>query len=280
VAGLPVWLLAWFPAQRTAAVAGPAGTSSRRSVLRKAYLYFYLLAAVVVALANAITVVYLLLNALFGLYGGTNVLADIAQSIGTTAISSMVWLYHGWVIRGDGRRAKEDKDLEVERKAQEHEQVKGQLIADWASFPVAVVDGGDGAFGRSAMAALRSNLPHLTLVPVGLTPEASAAMGADPAAGAEAQLAGAALIVLPSTALTPNGSIATANGSMGAASGAIVNSPALKIVAPVSAPGIQWAGVAANADLALAVVQAVREAIKNAPPRPTAVQVISGTNAS
>jgi hypothetical protein len=266
VAGLPVWLMAWVPAQRTAAQAGPAGTASRRSVLRKAYLYFYLLVAVVITLANAIGVVYQLLNVLFGLFGGGNVLADIAQSTGFTVISSAVWIYHGWVLRGDGRRAKQDKDLEVEKKAKEDEQAVNRMASDWARFPVAVVDGGDGSFGRSALAALKSKLPYLNLIPVGLTPEASAAMGADPAAGAEAQLAAAALIVLPWTVL--------------AADGPIASSPALKILVPVSAPGIQWAGVSPAADQGPEIVRAVGQALKNTLSSQRPAQAIARTNGS
>ena len=270
VAGLPVWLLAWTPAQRTAGQPGPAGLASRRSILRKAYLYFYLLVAVVVTLSSAVRVVYELLNALFGLFGGGNVLADIAQSIGFTVISSAVWLYHGWVLRGDSRRAKQDKGLEADEQSKAKEQTVSQLASDWARFPVAVVDGGDGAFGRLALAALKSQLPYLTVIPIGLTPEAGAAMGADPATGPDQLLltASACLLVVASTVL---------------AAGPVAASPAPKIVAPVSAPGIQWAGVAPNVDLGLEVAHTVWQAIQAIQAqaaRPAPAPVASGANGS
>lgn len=45
------------------------------------------------------------------------------------------------------------------------------------------------------------------------------------------------------------------------ADGAVAHSPTLKIVVPVSAPGIQWAAVSQAADLELEIVQAVKQAL-------------------
>src|SRR5205814_469630 len=76
-AGLPVWLMAWLPAQRAAVRDDAVGMTSRRSVLRKLYLYSYAFAAVLMMLANAVVAVNQLLNALFGIFGGSNLFADI-----------------------------------------------------------------------------------------------------------------------------------------------------------------------------------------------------------
>jgi hypothetical protein len=57
LAGFPVWLLAWWPAQAATRPTGPAGVAARRSWLRRLYLYGFALIAVIVTLVSAIAVV-------------------------------------------------------------------------------------------------------------------------------------------------------------------------------------------------------------------------------
>jgi hypothetical protein len=250
IAGLPVWLVAWIPAQLAATRLGPVGIASRRSILRKMYLYFYSLVAIVVTLVSAVTVVYQLLNALFGLFGGGNVFADVAQSIGFTVIATAVWIYHGWVLRGDSRRAKQDREADALRQVQEQELSITKLAAEWADFSIAVVDDGDGSFGRMALEALRRDLAHLTLTPIGLTPEAAAAMDADLTADVPTQLLTAQLIVAPWTAVVTGGVVA--------------DSTTPKVIVPVKAPDIYWAGISLEAETGPQIVEAVKKLLQKA----------------
>lgn len=244
VAGLPVWLIVWWPAQRAANDPGPRGVDNRRSILRKAYLYFYLFVAAMTVLVNAIAVVFQLLNALFAVFTGGNVLADLGQALGYTVIAIVVWTYHAWVLRGDGQRAKFDKEAEQ----QNAEAKRQQAEASWANFRVAVVDVGSGKFGKSVLAALKRQLPALNLTPIGLTHEAALAMGMDSVVDLPAQLAAAHLIVTPWTAAVPGGVVAECSVP--------------KLVVPLAAPGIEWIGVAPQAADPALIASAVRRKLR------------------
>jgi hypothetical protein len=231
VAGLPVWLLAWTPAQRAARQPGLVGKTSRRSILRKAYLYLFAFAAVVVTLIAAVRFVYLLLNALFGVYGEGNLLADIAEATGFTVIFAAVWLYHGWVIRGDGLLLKKDLAAEREEDQQQSAEALQKKTMEWAGMPVLVVDSGDGALGRAVVDVLQRELPWLTLRLYGLSPETRQALPGDLAVEAADDLAAclstACLVIAPwnIAALQPE----------------IAACPAPKILIPTAPEGIYWA---------------------------------------
>lgn len=221
IAGLPVWLLPWRQAQVGAVDMTPAGAGERRSVVRKIYLYFYLFVATMTVLSSAVYIVYRILSLVLGERGGGNLLSDLAQAIAFTLIGVGLWLYHGAALRGDGQ---------LNRREQ-----AGRL----AELRVAVVDVGEGCFGRAVLEGLRRELPGLALDPIGLTPSASAAMEAAQE-NIIARLAEAKLIVGPWV-------IAVAGGADGAVTaeiaGAIAISQARKLLAPVWAEGWEWAGV-------------------------------------
>jgi hypothetical protein len=249
VAGLPVWLSAWIPAQWAAMKTDAIGTASRSSLLRKLYLYFYSLTAVVTTLITAVTVVYQVLNAIFGLFGGTNLIGDIAQSIGFTVIATMVWLYHGWVLRGDGQLGKADKERRTQQAAHEKEVARQKLAADWAAFPVAVVDGGDGAIGKRAVAALKHHLPYLNLIPIGLSPESSAALGVEFNDDPLPRLDQAVVIVTSSLILMSEPALAAR--------------PTPKIVVPINTTDLHWAGLASIDHQGSQIVSLVKELLKS-----------------
>ena len=151
VAGLPVWLLAWLPAQAATRPTGPAGTAARRSWLRRLYLYGFALAAIIVTLVSAIGVVYQILNGLFRLGDGENVLANLARSAGFAVIGTAVWVYHVWVLRQDGKLAPADRAVEADQRAAAQAAAAATRAANsrrWAGLPVAIVDDGDGRFAR------------------------------------------------------------------------------------------------------------------------------------
>ena len=230
LSGLPVWLLAWVPAQRAARQPGAAGAGDRRSTLRRLYLYAFALAAVVTALFSAIAVVYQLLNAVFGLFEGGSAFSDVAQSFGFAVISTAVWLYHAWVLRGDGRHSQADRAADERATAAAQAATAQKQSAEWAGLPVVVVDDGDGTFGQKVLSALQRDLPYVTLIPVGLTPVAAAALNQPLPADVAATLAGASVIIAPS-------------GAMGTGS-PVAASAAPKIIVPASAPDLHWVGLA------------------------------------
>ncbi len=240
VAGLLVWLVPWGRAQRDAVRLGPAGADERRSVVRKIYLYFYLFVATMTMLGSAVYIVFRILSLLLGQQSTGNLLADLGQAIAFSLVALGVWLYHGYALRGDGQRAQQEK---VER---------------LAGMRIAVLDVGQGTFGRALLAQLRREWPGLNVMPIGLTAAAAEAMGADRAADSpHAQLHEAALIVGP-------WQIAVAGAAGGAVSAelanAVVASAARKLLVPAHADGWDWVGADGGDESAL--VQQTARAIK------------------
>jgi hypothetical protein len=259
VAGLPVWILPWRQAELGAEASGPAGAEERRSIVRKIYLYFYLFVATMTVLSGVVYIVYRLLSLILGESNEGNLLSDLGQAIAFSLIAAGVWLYHGFVLRGDGQLAK-------------HEQAKRL-----ASLRVVVVDGGEGGFGQAVLKELQRELPGLTFESVGLTPSAATATGGSTAPNTvAAQLAGAGLIIEPW-----NSTLTT--GPAGAeVARAISTSPAPKLLVPVRSEGWEWVGVERWSTEALvrqtlhAVKQiAAGEEVK--PARPLSVGAIIGT---
>jgi hypothetical protein len=253
LAGFPVWLTAWIPAQSAATRSGPTGVSSRRSVLRKVYLYSFALIAFIITLVSAIAAVYQLLNTLFGLFGGDNVFADIAQSIGFTVIATAVWIYHGWVLRGDGRRAKKEEKIKEQRQTEEQESAIAELTATWSDFGIAIVDDGDGLLGCAVRNALQENLPYLPLIPIALTPQAADAMDTRQEKDLTKQITDAQVIVAPWTAI--------------ATSDAISDSSARKIIIPVQTPDVYWAGILLEKETGKRIVQIMEHILEATPKR-------------
>lgn len=244
IAGLPVWAVIWRQAQGLAEQEGERGDDERGALVRRIYLYGFLFLATVTILSGLIYLVYRLLSVLLGEPAG-DLLTDLAQAIAFSAIAAGVLAYHGGILRGEGRR----------RQAAETRRA--------AELRVAVLDMGDGTFGRAVITRLRQELPGLALSPVGLSPAAAAAMGAAPdPRGIAAQLAEAGLIVGPWQVAVPQ----TAGAEVANAVGA---SPARKLLLPAPAAGWDWAGVEPwGREAAIGqVVYAVRQTLSGEPVR-------------
>jgi hypothetical protein len=220
VAGLPVWILPWRQVELGAEASGPAGAEERRSIVRKIYLYFYLFVATMAVLSGVVCIVYRLLSLLLGEATGGNLLSDLGQAIAFSLIAAGVWLYHGFVLRGDGQLAKQEQAKRL------------------ANLRVVVVDGEEGGFGQAVLKELQRELPGLTFESIGLTQPAAAATGGSVTPGSLAtQLAGAGLIIEPWNSTLANGP-ATAEVAR-----AINASPAPKLLVPVRSEGWEWVGV-------------------------------------
>ncbi len=222
IAGLPVWALPWRTAQSPASSAGAVGADERRSGVRKAYLYFYLFVATLTVLSTAVYIVYRLLSLALGAQITGNLVSEVERAIAFILIAVGVWLYHGWALRSDGQLNRREQSRQL------------------ASLRVAVVDDGEGRFGRAVLDGLRRELPGLTLDSIGLTPSAAETMGGTQDNIAEL-LANAGLIVGPWNI--------TVSSSVG---GAVVASPARKLLAPIRVGGWDWAGVDRWNDVAMA----------------------------
>ncbi len=235
VAGLPVWLLAWRPAQAAAVAPPPPGMAERQSVIRKIYLYVFLFAATMTILSSAVFLVSRVLYwALSGRIIG-NPVSEVGHAIAFTVIAAAVWLYHGALLRQDGRALKADE------------------AARLTGIRVAVLDTGDGRLGKSVVEALERRLPGLAVMPMGVTPAAAAALGNSIDAPHTAEtLAQSRIIVAPWSLVT----LTSARPDIAAA---IAASPARKLLLPVAADGWLLVGASDSRpdDLAAAAVEDV-----------------------
>jgi hypothetical protein len=91
----------WSPMQAEAMVAGEMGDHARRSVLRKAYLYLALFAAVIGVMASGGGLVYQLLRTVLGVqvFDFLNTVLNLTQLL---FLFGIVLVYHLNVLRKDG----------------------------------------------------------------------------------------------------------------------------------------------------------------------------------
>ena len=133
--GLPLWLMMWRPMQAEALAQNELGEHSRRSVLRRSYLYLVLFFAVIGGMGTAVGLVYqLIVAALEGVTASdfANTVLNLAQSL---FLFSVVLVYHLSVLRRDGASTAEKLDEKQ------------------TAFRVVIVDSGEG-FADSIKAAL------------------------------------------------------------------------------------------------------------------------------
>ncbi|MFN8457358.1 MAG: DUF5671 domain-containing protein [Anaerolineae bacterium] len=231
--GAPVWLWPWRKMQGLA-VTPPTppspplaegaqsegggvegGVGERRSTARKIYLYLYVFLASLAIFGSAGWFVYHILTALLGADLPTDFMTQVLDALVITLLAVGVWLYHGWAIRQDGKLAQADQSRRL------------------ADISVVVIDGGEGQLGQAIVRQLHQDLPGLQLQPVGVTPQAVAAMQGDSVSSAlQEGLAGAHYIIGSWQSLT-----AAEVGPLVAASGA------LKLLIPLTEPKWAWAGV-------------------------------------
>jgi len=223
VAGLPVWLIPWWQSQRAALSPGMAGDDENRSLVRRIYLYFFLFVATMTVLSSGVYVVAQLVElALAGRSGG-NLLAQVGQAIAYSLIAAVVWLYHGTILRADGRRAQAREAVRL------------------ASFQLAVVDTGEGRLGLSLAEALRRELPGVGLQTIGLSDASEGLLGPRvPLAETLDILAEANVIVGPWSMTLARG---TEAGPGDEIARAVLASRAKKLLIPVPAQGWQWIGL-------------------------------------
>lgn len=141
-AGLPLWLLTWRPMQAEALAATDTGDHARRSVVRKAYLYLVLFAAVIGGMVSAGAAIYQLLTALLG-ESRLDVTGDFLDALQWFILFMGLLAYHLYVLRRDGSQSAKS------------------LAARHGQFPVLVFDEDEGRFGAAMQAALAKQSARL-----------------------------------------------------------------------------------------------------------------------
>ncbi len=101
LSGLPVWLYHWRQAQQAALVDDESGEDERTSLVRKIYLYFFILVATLTVLSGLVYIVYRIFSNLLG--EPAPKISELGQAIAFCLIAVGVWLYHGACLRGDSR---------------------------------------------------------------------------------------------------------------------------------------------------------------------------------
>ncbi|MBI5945027.1 MAG: hypothetical protein HY864_11710 [Chloroflexi bacterium] len=144
IVGLPLWLMTWRPVQADALTDGDVGDHARRSIIRKAYLYLALFAAVIGGMASAGGLIFTLINALLG-GDKSDFVNSILNTLQTLVLFVVLLLYHLSALRKDGA-ARADA-----------------LEAKQEQFSVLVFDNHGGRFGESVKAAFAK---HAAKVPL------------------------------------------------------------------------------------------------------------------
>ncbi|MEW5960657.1 MAG: DUF5671 domain-containing protein, partial [Chloroflexota bacterium] len=220
--GVPVWLIPWRRSQRLALAPAATGLDvtksapeeERRSTVRKIYLYFYVFVAALAVFSSVGWFVFHILTALLGADLPQDFVTQVLDALVISVLAVSIWLYHWWAIRQDSQLERQDQARRLSR------------------ITAVVMDGDDGQVGQAIIRHLQHDLPGLQLKPVGLTPQASAAMAAEPVATARPVIEAAHYIIGSWDAL-----------SRGELAPAVAASPALKLAVPASQPNWIWAGV-------------------------------------
>ena len=237
IAGLALWLIPWRNIQAECAGSESGAAQARQSWARKIYLYFYLLLATLTFLGAGVYILSQLVLLIIGGRTSRTLASDMAHAIAFALMAIAVWSYHLSLIRRDGK-AVQTTETQLAEKVQ-----------------VAVVDDENGRFGQTLITAIQQALPHAILHPIGLTPEASAAMNTEePPTPLAEVLAAAQIIVGPWTMATPY--VNHGDTDLDALA-AIATSPAHKLLIPKPEPNWDWAGQS-EWEMETAVQQTIR----------------------
>lgn len=143
--GVPLWLVTWQKMLKDAAQEGEEGDRTRRSLVRKVYLYLALFVGVIGAMATAGYVSFLLFKALLGEIE-PDLLEEVLKAVSSLVLFGALMLgYHLKLLRSDNKKAQ-------------------RFLADLhAQFPVLVLATADGGFAPMVAAAFQREMPTLPL---------------------------------------------------------------------------------------------------------------------
>ena len=100
-ASAPLWLLSWTKIQKESRVNNEMAQVERQSVVRKAYLYFFLYISTMTVLINGVIVLSGFLNIWMGDGSIEDLFDDFPYAIAYSFIALIVWLYHRAVLNED-----------------------------------------------------------------------------------------------------------------------------------------------------------------------------------
>ncbi|HIE25225.1 MAG TPA: hypothetical protein EYP74_04415 [Anaerolineales bacterium] len=101
IVGIPLWLKTWTPMQAEALTLDEAGNHTRRSIIRKIYLYLAIFAGVVGGMIAAVQLISLILEALLGTTPG-GFRDDLLNSLQMLILFGGLLTYHRQILRRDG----------------------------------------------------------------------------------------------------------------------------------------------------------------------------------
>lgn len=240
IAGLLVWLLPWRRVQAAVADEGTIGQTERQSLARKIYLYLFIFLATMTMLSTAVYIVSQLVELLLGSRQTAHLLRDLGMALAYSLLAVGLWLYHGTMLRSDGRAADREQR------------------AGLAALRVAIFSGDQPDLMARLRQGVQQKLPelHLHTISAGSHVE----MNAETAVLAEANV-----IISPATLAQHNG-----QAEMAAMAAVIAHSPAYKLLIPVSQAGCLWLGVEKEDETALTkqIVAAVTQIAAGEPVHP------------
>jgi hypothetical protein len=176
--GLPLWLLAWRPMLKEAAMEGENGDRARRSLVRKVYLFLALFAGVLGVMFSSGALLYQVIRALLG-QPALDMLLVSARLLALVVLFVLLALYHWQVLRHDNRLAERS------------------LARRHAQFPVLILSPDEGEFARLVMDVLEREVKEL---PVAVHPYSKGAPD-ETLSAARAVLLPAELLYRPSEAM-------------------------------------------------------------------------------
>lgn len=176
--GLPVWILTWRPMVLEAGREGESGDRSRRSVVRKGYLFLILFAGVMGVMFSTGDLLYQLIRSLLG-QPPQDLLLSSLQTIKLVALFGLLLGYHWWVLRADNRLASR------------------ALARRYAQFPVLVLVPDQGDFANRMVSAIEHEATEL---PVAIHPY-SQGVPDESLSAAKAVVLPAELVARPSEAI-------------------------------------------------------------------------------
>lgn len=168
IAGLPVWLLPWRQIQAAAVAEGADGQGERQALTRKIYLYLFIFLATMTVLGTAIYIVSQLVELLLDARTTAHLLRDLGMALAYGLMAVGIWLYHGSILRGDGRIAE----------AEQH--------SDLTAVRVTLMPGAQPDMMAQLQQALAKKLPDITLQ-----------MAGDESSAAEPQAADVNMLIRP-----------------------------------------------------------------------------------
>lgn len=158
IVGLPLWLRTWMPMQSQALQDSVIGDHTRRSVIRRFYLYLVLFVCVIGGMISAGIFIFILIDAT--LSGDFSNISEISHPFRTLVLFVVLLLYHLSALR---------KDTESKSDVLEEKQ---------SQFDVVVFDH-NGSFGEAVKSMFAKRAPKVPVTIVNANEKNSAEIKAD-----------------------------------------------------------------------------------------------------